>query len=697
MGLVNFGTFQIDLAERRIYTIAGELPVEPKVVDVLCYLIQNSDRFVSLQELHAEVWTGRVVTDTAVRRTISKLRAVLGDTDQDAPLFIKSQMKRGYQCIGLPVPADTSEAELISPVAADGSVKLSNVETSVTARPKPARFWYGIFSVILMVLVLFSFLFMQRTPDKAVITTDPLVNIAGEKIFLSVSDNGRFQAFTGRLNKTDGWQPYIFDSQLGHLQKINRPQGATSPFVSVVNNDTVVVSTVENGQANLHLYSIANLEKPVKIIQLKEFLLIGQAVSYQDKVILINGQKKDEKNCVYYLLDLDDETTKQFTFNPRQNSIDLNVVFSPDKKYFALIRSDSIHQVQVYRTVDKVLLLEELFEVRKVSVDELNLVWIDNNRLLINYGDKSKQLNISTKTKLELPMSERFSGLGRDNAGNLFGLLKQPQKKIFYQAQLGELGSIQRYYSFTGQAVSLSYSQTPEKLWLVEQDGNSHQLHHYHPDTGDKKFYLKSNEPFSVVGEDHNATYLLLWFNYKQLKMLNQKNGKLTDISDVSQKIGFATFATDDSVIFFAEKIGDLWQVNAFDRKTLTQSRILKGYRLLLPWKQQFIVADVKGQFYLLDQHYQLVNQLQLQIDFNLRHQVSLHGNKLIAANIGVDSNWRLATLNLISGQYHQQVTNTLPIKTQFSFNKDGSAAVVVTGNDHENQLVKIGYNFGYD
>ena len=76
MGLLNFGTLQIDLEQRRVFTASSEIIVEPKMFEVLSYLIKNSERYVSLQELHTEVWAGRVVTDTAVRRVISKLRVL---------------------------------------------------------------------------------------------------------------------------------------------------------------------------------------------------------------------------------------------------------------------------------------------------------------------------------------------------------------------------------------------------------------------------------------------------------------------------------------------------------------------------------------------------------------------------------------------------------------------------------------------
>ena len=697
MGLVNFGTFQIDLAERRIYTIAGELPVEPKVVDVLCYLIQNSDRFVSLQELHAEVWTGRVVTDTAVRRTISKLRAVLGDTDQDAPLFIKSQMKRGYQFIGLPQQSETPVTASISPLSNDGSPHLPTKQLSPpVVRNKPALFGFALLSVALVVLVFWSLKLMPQADETPVLTTEPLVSIAGEKYYLSVSENGRYQAFTGRLNKNEGWQPYLYDRQLGLLQKITRSPSAYTPFVSVVNNEIVVVSAVEDGESKLYLYAIANLNQATKVIKLQDFSRIGQVVSYQDNVVMIFGQKHGDKNAVYYLLNLDDETVQQFTFSSLKNSIDLAATLSPDHQYFAFIRRGVDYQVQILRTADKSLLAEELYEFGMVPNDELNLLWLDNQRLLINIGSKFEILNVVNGTKQELPQSERFSSLGRDQAGNLFGLLKQPQKNTFYQVQLTDLSSIQRYYSFNGQAISLNYSQAPNRLWLVEKDQTGYLLQQYHPKTGEKKLYFKSKEPFSVIDDQPHSAYLLLQFNHNQLKMLNYDSGQLTEISDINQKIRFATF-TGDNNVFFSERIGEELQINVFDRQSLAQTSLIKGYRLILPWNQQFVAADAAGQLYLLNHHHQPMKSLKLGIDFKLRHQVGLRGNTLILANIGVDSLWRLTTLDLVSEQLQHQVSNTLPIKTSFSFNNDGTAALLTVENSLESQLVKIGYNFGYN
>ncbi len=696
MGLLNFGTLQIDLEQRRVFTASSEIIVEPKMFEVLSYLIKNSERYVSLQELHTEVWAGRVVTDTAVRRTISKLRSVLGDTETETPLYIKSQMKRGYQFIGKPINEEQIQTDAISTAIAVNQLMPSNAIMPKTSKSRTFTFWLGIVTAALMMLMFTYHLFKEK-PQTSLITAEPLVTIAGEKLFLSISENGRYQAFTARLNKNEGWQPYLYDRKIGQLHKLQRPKDAPSPFVSLINNENVVVSAVENGEPKLHFYSIVNLEKSIKRITLKDFSFIGQVVSYEDKLVLINGQKKTDKNLVYYLLNIDDETFDQFTYSSVPNSIDAGAVISPDKKHFAFIRRAENYHVQVLRSNDKARVAEEFFDIAQVPTDEINLVWLDNGQLLINGGNKFKIINVTNSSISDIPISTRFSGLGRDEKGNLFGLIKQPLKSTFYEVKLNDLSSIQRYFSFNGQALDLSYSQTPEKFWLVEKTASGYELQQYNPDNGEKKLHFKSQERFTVIAEKKETANLLVQFNSRKIKMLDYAKGKLTDISDINQQISYATFAEDKNLIFFTEQIGDEWHVNSFDLQSTSQRRILKGYRLLLPWRNQFIVADAKGTFFLLNKHYEQVKQLPLTIEFNLLHQVSLRGEKLIAANIGVDSNWKLMTLDLVSGEYQQQVTNSLPIQTTLSFNNEGTGVIVAIDNSHENQLVKLSYNFGYN
>ena len=94
-----------------------------------------------------------------------------------------------------------------------------------------------------------------------------------------------------------------------------------------------------------------------------------------------------------------------------------------------------------------------------------------------------------------------------------------------------------------------------------------------------------------------------MFFN-NPIERLRNEASKLADISDINQHISYATFAEDKNLIFFTEQIGDEWHVNSFDLQSTSQRLIIKGYRLLLPWPEHFILDDAQGQFFLFNKLY---------------------------------------------------------------------------------------------
>jgi DNA-binding winged helix-turn-helix (wHTH) protein/tetratricopeptide (TPR) repeat protein len=90
--------FLIDTARFRISSGGAPIPAEPKVFDLLVYLIEHRDRVVTREELFREVWDGRKVSDATLSNHIKTARKILGDSGeaQNTILTIRS---RGYQLI----------------------------------------------------------------------------------------------------------------------------------------------------------------------------------------------------------------------------------------------------------------------------------------------------------------------------------------------------------------------------------------------------------------------------------------------------------------------------------------------------------------------------------------------------------------------------------------------------------------------
>jgi DNA-binding winged helix-turn-helix (wHTH) protein/TolB-like protein len=110
--------YTIDTARYRISSGEAAIAAEPKVFDLLVYLIRHRDRVLSREELFREVWDGREVADATLSNHVKTARKILGDSGelQKTILTIRG---RGYQFIApvtvIPEGAATEVARPVSP------------------------------------------------------------------------------------------------------------------------------------------------------------------------------------------------------------------------------------------------------------------------------------------------------------------------------------------------------------------------------------------------------------------------------------------------------------------------------------------------------------------------------------------------------------------------------------------------------
>src|SRR5438552_117110 len=93
-----FGAYEFD-TDRRVLRLAGTVvDLEPKVFDLLAYLIQHPDQFISRDKLHTQLWTEQFVSEAALTYCIAEARKAVGDTGR-AQRVIKTVHGRGYRFI----------------------------------------------------------------------------------------------------------------------------------------------------------------------------------------------------------------------------------------------------------------------------------------------------------------------------------------------------------------------------------------------------------------------------------------------------------------------------------------------------------------------------------------------------------------------------------------------------------------------
>ena len=108
--LYRFGSITVDVARRELRDGDDEVEVQPRVFDLLVYLVRHSERAVDKDELQDAVWPGLVVTETALTRAVMKARKAVGD-DASRQRVIKTIHGHGYRFVAELLPAASDGPE----------------------------------------------------------------------------------------------------------------------------------------------------------------------------------------------------------------------------------------------------------------------------------------------------------------------------------------------------------------------------------------------------------------------------------------------------------------------------------------------------------------------------------------------------------------------------------------------------------
>lgn len=122
-----FGPFTVDPGSYRLLRGTEVVPLSPKIIDLLLYLVARQSALVPKDELFAALWPDVAVTDNALTQAVSELRQALGD-DPSKPTYIQTVARRGYRFIapveasvpaqGTPDPGRATPAEPKPPALA---------------------------------------------------------------------------------------------------------------------------------------------------------------------------------------------------------------------------------------------------------------------------------------------------------------------------------------------------------------------------------------------------------------------------------------------------------------------------------------------------------------------------------------------------------------------------------------------------
>ena len=184
-GQYEFYEFRLDTAERALYRQGELVPLTPKALETLLFLVERRGHIVEKDDLMKAVWPDTFVEEASLSRNIFVLRKTLSD-GQDGRAFIETIPKRGYRFVAdvqiRESDATTSEERRESPA------DLPTSETPPRRRPLRASLLVVASLVLLLGVVLalnvaglrnrlLGYLAGQKIQSLAVL---PLENVSGD-------------------------------------------------------------------------------------------------------------------------------------------------------------------------------------------------------------------------------------------------------------------------------------------------------------------------------------------------------------------------------------------------------------------------------------------------------------------------------------------------------------------------------------
>ena len=153
-----FGDHRLDIGRRELRRGARSIELEPKVFDLLAYLVCNRDRVVSKDDLLEAVWDGRIVSESALTTRINAVRRALGD-DGASQRFVRTFNRKGVRFVGEVMEVPDTVADRAWPALDNPSLAVLPFE-NLTGDPEEDYFVDGMVEEITTAIARFPWLFV---------------------------------------------------------------------------------------------------------------------------------------------------------------------------------------------------------------------------------------------------------------------------------------------------------------------------------------------------------------------------------------------------------------------------------------------------------------------------------------------------------------------------------------------------------
>ncbi len=381
---VMIGGYRVDFDERTVTTPAGEVRnITPNSIKLLAFLLQHTNSYVSLQEVHDVIYGHQYKDDSSSRKQVTVLRKLFDDNDKEKK-FIENRLGHGYRLIA---PVEVIEVE-------QGPVdNLQSKKRSITL-----KIVYGF--LVLLLGAFFSFYLSRErvgilSPDKA----KSLTHLRGVESYPEFSKDGKWMLFDFQSQDKSTWRIHIREMESGELIPIG-PESLSSRMPRWSLDDQYIVFSQFDDQKCEFISSKFDKSKkvvvePRKIGDCSVFSLAGQAELWPDgKGMFYNSSESINAPFIIYSHSFGDSNSWPIAVPPPSGKGDYYFDVTEDGNRMVVLRNKnwSATEVWIYdtksretRLVDTVDII--LFTVRW-SEDESNIIYRNELNQVIKYNVK---------------------------------------------------------------------------------------------------------------------------------------------------------------------------------------------------------------------------------------------------------------------------------------------------------------------
>ena len=369
------GDFVVDFDRCQVELGGESISVEPKVMDMLCYLSKRPGKVVSQQALFSAIWPNAIYNPSSVQRCIALMRKALKE-DAKNPKLIITHPKRGYS---LEIPAE--------PLSINDSLNKNSPERNKLI--KGTILFAGVMSVVLVI-----FLLLKKSADVVIkehySELLPIVSTGKKELFPRYSPDGQYIAYIARV---EGKKYHIWIKDL-NSGKVTRLSDNPSNYKSISwSNDQHALNFVERiehgdrvGRLPFNRYQSEPVTAQV-LLSLKNEHITGQVQWMKNgEAIFAILDNKNSTRLVHYTNEMN---VKNVLVEGEQLVDFIDIALSNDNRLLAFVNRSKPNHYPI-RILDL-----ETSKLKELAV-------LNGNVNGLNWHPTDTSLLVSNRTKLRL-------------------------------------------------------------------------------------------------------------------------------------------------------------------------------------------------------------------------------------------------------------------------------------------------------